>query len=75
MFQADLNQLPIVVRSLQLQARRAPAADAAFWMPAELLCQLADAGGSLAEQAAPHQPTPLATLQAPPVTSRVTPVT
>ena len=53
MFQADLRQLPVVVRSLQLQARRVPAADAAFWTPAELLCKLVDAGGSLAEQAAP----------------------
>jgi enoyl-CoA hydratase/carnithine racemase len=52
MFQADLQQLPVAVRSLQLQARRAPATDAAFWMPTALLCQLADAGGSLAEQAA-----------------------
>ncbi|TPG22172.1 enoyl-CoA hydratase/isomerase family protein [Variovorax guangxiensis] len=54
MFQADQKQLPVVVRSLQLQARRAPAADVAFWTPAELLCKLADAGGSLAEQAAPR---------------------
>ncbi len=75
MFQADLKQLPVVVRRLQLQARVSPAADAAFWMPAELLCQLADAGGSLAEQAAPQGSTPTATLQAPPVTSSVTPVT
>lgn len=75
MFQADLEQLPVVVRSLHQQARRAPAADAEFWIPAELLCQLADAGGSLAEHAGPHLPTPPGTLQAPPVTSSVTPVT
>jgi enoyl-CoA hydratase/carnithine racemase len=75
MFQADQQQLPIVVRRLQVQARRATGADAAFWMPAALLCQLADAGGVLAEQAAPGRAPPPALPQAPPVTSRVTPVT
>ncbi len=65
MFQADLQQLPIVVRSLQLQARRARGADAAFWMPTALLCQLADAGGSLAEQAAPRRAPPPAMPQPP----------
>lgn len=75
MFQADLQQLPIIVRSLQLQARRAPGTDTAFWMPVALLCQLAEAGGSLADQAAPDWARQTAMPQAPPVTSKVTPVT